>query len=151
MKRTNRHSLLHYVKPSIALGILVSLTVALTVKAEAPTRPVAELNHSSLLKQDMRFMYSSLLTLFSLASDTSVSDSARLNQVLKELDILDVTARVIKNGEELYGYSVADPYLGSFLHDVSMAREFAQLTPPDYGPATGLIRSCLVCHEDLGE
>ena len=108
-----------------------------------------DLYHQSLLREDMRAMTISVRKLLVLDSQKDVSTKDRHRQVMRELDNLEGIARIIDEDEALQGYSQSSPYLGAFLHDVSMAREFALRDPPDYQPATWLIKSCLFCHKNI--
>jgi hypothetical protein len=111
--------------------------------------PERDFYHQSLLREDMRAMTISVRKLLVLDSQKEVSAKDRHRQVMRELDNLEGIARIIDEDEELVGYSLSRPYLGAFLHDVSMAREFALQDPPDYQPATWLIKSCLFCHKNI--
>ncbi len=136
-------------KSTLLLGLTPLLVAACAIITDIPQTHPVQMNHNSLLNEDMRYMLTSIRNLMLLSIDTGLTDSERQDRVLRELDLLNSTARILKDGEELYGYSVADPYLGSFIHDISMAKEFALQSPPDYEPAIGLRKSCLMCHENL--
>lgn len=105
--------------------------------------------HRALLREDMRAMTISVRKLLVLDAQSEVSEEERHRQVMRELDNLEGTARVVQEDGEISNYSLLNPYLGSFLHDISMAREFALQSPPNYQPATWLIKSCLFCHKHI--
>lgn len=107
------------------------------------------IHHEYLLLQDMYSMSASVISLFALASLDQIDEEERQKRILAELDKLEEIARLQIDNVEVLNYSVVSPYLGSFLHDVGMAREFALMDPPNFKPATGLIESCLLCHENL--
>jgi len=108
----------------------------------------AENQHDSHLATDMQSMFRSATALMSLETDGGITEEERLSRIMRELDNLDDTARILKNGREITNYSLTSLYMGSFLHDVQMAKEFATLSPPDFEPAYGLIRSCQYCHDN---
>ena len=108
-----------------------------------------DMYHRALLREDMRAMTISVRKLLVLDAQSEVSDEERHRKVMRELDNLEGTARIVQEDGELISYSLLYPYLGSFLHDVSMAREFALQNPPNYQPATWLIKSCLFCHKNI--
>ena len=104
--------------------------------------------HSGQLADDMRSMMQGVTNLMSIETDKSISDTHRHLRIMRELAMLENAAKVIKDGTEISGYSSTNPYMGAFLHDIQMAKEFAELTPPDYQPATSLIKSCVYCHQN---
>lgn len=105
--------------------------------------------HENQLRTDMLAMSGSVLKLFAFDNMTNLDDAERQKRILQELDKLEKTARILINDVEIKNYSIRSPFMGSFLHDVGMAREFALMDPPDYRPSTGLIKSCLLCHKSL--
>jgi len=66
-----------------------------------------------------------------------------------ELDKLERTASRLGGVDTITNYSVINRYMGAFLYDVRLAREFAEREPPNYEPAFRLIRSCQSCHESM--
>lgn len=104
--------------------------------------------HSGQLADDMRSMMQGVTNLMTIETDKTISDTRRHVRIIRELAMLENAAKVIKDGTEISGYSTTNPYMGSFLHDIQMAKEFAELTPPDYQPATSLIKSCVYCHKN---
>jgi len=100
--------------------------------------------HERMLREDMHAMAASVRVL--LAIERKDVDERR-KKVLRELDVLEGTATIINEGAEIFNYSVMSPYMGSFLYDVEIAREFALKNPPNFEPSTELINSCLFCHQ----
>jgi len=94
-------------------------------------------------------MANSVRMLLALNHMEELEIAERKKRVLHQLDILEGTARILDENAEIYDYSVRSPYMGAFLHDVGIAREFALLDPPDFEPSAGLIKSCLFCHQTL--
>jgi hypothetical protein len=109
----------------------------------------SDLHHEQYLKEDMRLMNISVKALQTLATDDTIDAEERHARVMRELDTIQSTARIIKDGREIFSYSSISPYMGSFLYDLAVAREHAQRTPPDYQPATWLVKSCLYCHDNI--
>ena len=126
----------------VALGAWVSAEDSLEIMEK-------RIHHEYLLLQDMYSMSASVISLFALEGLDHIDEQDRLERILAELDKLEEIARLQIDNVEVLNYSVVSPYIGSFLHDVGMAREFALMDPPDFKPATGLIKSCLLCHEHL--
>lgn len=108
----------------------------------------ADHHHEGHLSTDMQSMFRSAMALMTLETDGGITEEERLSRIMRELNNLDDTARILRDGKEITQYSLASPYMGSFIHDVRMAKEFAALSPPDFVPAYGLIRSCQYCHEN---
>ena len=109
----------------------------------------SDLHHEQYLKEDMQLMDISVKALQSLSGDDKIEGDERQARVLRELEILETTAQLIKDGQEIFSYSSVSPYMGSFLYDLSVAREHATKSPPDYQPATWLVKSCLYCHDNI--
>lgn len=126
-----------------------STTDSVTVNALNTANALNSNPHDNQLRKDMLSMSASVLKLFALDNMDNIDDAERQRQILQELDKLEKTARILVNDVEIKNYSIRSPFMGSFLHDVGMAREFALMDPPDFRPSTGLIKSCLLCHENL--
>lgn len=103
--------------------------------------------HRGQLAEDMSLMMQGVTNLMTIEVDSSISDARRHSRIIRELRVLQNAAKVIRDGTEITGYSENNPYMGAFLHDIRMAMEFAEMTPPDYQPATSLIKSCVYCHK----
>lgn len=84
---------------------------------------------------------------------TSMSQDLTLeNQqdiVLPLLDEIETIATEIDGASTVTNYSVINQYMGAFLYDVTVARQFALKSPPNLLPARRLIKSCLSCHESI--
>jgi len=89
----------------------------------------------------------SLLALFSLDSDMSTEQKRMM--ILPLLNNIESIASDINGDGAVTNYSVINRYMGSFLYDVSLAREFANRQPPNLFPAQRLIKSCMACHESI--
>jgi len=137
----------------VALGMtFISVGCAIVTTdpfALGGVNPDMDSYHERMLKDDMRAMARSVRRLLVLETDGVLPADERHTRVMRELEILEGIGEVINEDSEIYNYSVSSPYMGSFLHDVSMAREFAEGEPPDYQPATGLVKSCMFCHQNL--
>jgi len=146
-------------KPATGLGLLLgaaSLTIGCAIVTTDPLAPgqiIPEMDsyHERMLKDDMRAMARSVRRLLVLDTQGGISAAERQTRVMRELDQLEGIAAVINQDSEIYNYSVSSPYMGSFLHDITMAREFAEAEPPDYQPATGLVKSCMFCHQNFSD
>ena len=105
--------------------------------------------HESVLRRDMQLMADSLRSILIVASDSTLVDQDKQAAIVGELKSLKNLADIVDADAEIYSYTTRNPYMGSFLHDITAATEFARNDPPDFRPATGLIKSCLFCHKDL--
>lgn len=105
--------------------------------------------HKSFLAGDMQAMARSLRRITQFANSIDQTDEQRQKSILRELDVLQGIATTVDEEGTVFNYTLRNPYMGSFLHDISMAEEFAAYEPPDYTASTGLIRSCLYCHQSL--
>jgi len=159
MKTTSGNNVQKRLTKKLISGLAIALgTIILSVGCAIVTADPFALDkvdnrmdsyHERMLKDDMRAMARSVRRLLLLASEGLYAADERHERVLRELEILESIAGVINEDSEIYNYSVSSPYMGSLLHDISMAREFAELDPPDYQPATGLVNSCTFCHQNL--
>jgi len=134
---------------ALAAAALVTGYGMLVMADDSSGKPERQNHHEHLLLKDMYTMSSSVITLFALDNMEGIDAAERQKRVLGELDKLEQVARILVNNVEIHNYSVRGPFMGSFLHDVGMAREFALMDPPNFKPSTGLIKSCLLCHESL--
>ncbi len=135
-------------------AILVTTTAlaigsSILVTADESGEDIRDSYHEHLLREDMHSMANSVRMLLALNHMNEINIEERKKRVLRQLLILEGTARIIDEDAEIYNYSVKNLYMGSFLHDVDMAREFALMDPPDFEPSAGLIKSCLLCHQTL--
>ena len=131
-----------------ALLLPLSACVAPPDKPETPFHVIDE----HLLHNHMQTMSTHLYEVAELTMD--VSDTAGGNpglqaQVLAQLDAIEGIARSIDADNAVTNWSVINRYMGAFIYDVLVAREFAADEPPNYVPANRLIRSCLSCHSSL--
>jgi hypothetical protein len=105
--------------------------------------------HENVLRRDMQTMADSLGVLAELYFKTEVTDAQRHDIVHKELNTIERIASGIGGGEIITNYSVINRYMGAFLYDVNLAREFANRNPPNFVPANRLMNSCLSCHASI--
>lgn len=105
--------------------------------------------HESAFRNDMLDMADSLRTILVIAVDEEQSIDEQQRVILRELEVLNALAAVVDEDGQVYSYTQRNPYMGSFLHDIGMAKEFAGAAPPDFEPARRLINSCLFCHKSL--
>jgi hypothetical protein len=110
---------------------------------------VVERYHEGAFRADMLKMTDSLRTILVVAVDDKLETDEQRTHILTELDTLQELASAIDDDGEVYSYTNRNPYMGSFLHDIDMAREFASDTPPNFEPSRKLINSCLFCHKSL--
>ena len=138
-----------YTAGVFATALLLTSPDARVTADDSAEKTDRQMHHEHLLLKDMYAMSSSVITLFALDNLHIVDNGELQKRVLRELDNLENIAKILSNNSEIHNYSIRGPYMGSFLHDVGMAREFALMDPPDFKPSTGLIKSCLLCHDSL--
>lgn len=86
-----------------------------------------------------------VLTEMSMAEDSR--GTASRNEVLLELNRIQQIARGLRGDEEIPSYSVINRYMGSFLYDIEVAKQFAKRDPPFFVPSNRLVKSYLSCHQ----
>lgn len=89
------------------------------------------------------------LSVSGLEKEGKTTEPHGKGEVLDSLDRIKLIAEGIGGAGVVTNYSVINRYMGAFLYDVNIAREFAERTPPNYFPAYSLIKSCLSCHDSL--
>lgn len=97
----------------------------------------------------MQLMGDHLFNLTAMTTSSDVDDQALNRAVRRELGIIKGIAKGLGGSGQITNYSVISRYMGSFIHDVQVAEEFASRNPPNYVPANRLIKSCLSCHESF--
>ncbi len=97
----------------------------------------------------MRLMAEELATLSNLSLDTSRTEESKTADVLAGLERIEAIASDLGGDDVVTNYSVINRYMGAFLYDVQLAREFALRDPPNHFPASTLVKSCLSCHQSL--
>ena len=134
----------------VAAAALVSLA-GCTPPPEKPEAPFHVIEERVLHTQ-MKQMSTHLAEVTELTmgvGDTAGGNPALKAQVLAQLDTIEGIARGIDADNAITNWSVINRYMGAFIYDVRVAREFAADEPPNYVPANRLIRSCLSCHSSL--
>lgn len=138
------------VTAAACLAVVTGLTACAT-PPESPDTPFHVIDERVLHSQ-MQQMSAHLYDVAELTMD--VGDVAGGNpalkaQVLAQLDAIEGIARSIDADNAVTNWSVINRYMGAFIYDVLVAREFAADEPPNFVPANRLIRSCLSCHSSL--
>jgi len=105
--------------------------------------------HSSLLNDTMWDIADSVRMVFYIIQTEDIGVEAQHRLVLRELNILQNTMEGVRESDEIRERAIPGSYLDLFLEDVIAAREYAQRQPQDYYPASRLIKSCLICHENI--
>ena len=105
--------------------------------------------HEAALHADMTTMATSLGRLANLHFDTDIADAERHSIIISELNTVERIASGIGGDDVITNYSVINRYMGAFLYDVALAKQFAYREPPNYVPANRLLNSCRSCHNSL--
>jgi len=133
--------------------LLCSFSVILPLLGCALTNPSARhyrIIHEPMLHSSMRAMGLSLGTLAELYYEKDdASDEQQAQRVLAELNKIERIASNLGGDDVVTNYSVINRYMGAFLYDVSVAKEFAQREQPNFVPAYRLIKSCQSCHQSM--
>lgn len=133
-----------------SLPFCLSMLVTITGCVSIPDKSYEYRSiHESALHSDMRAMATSLRVLAELNFDTEISAVQQQGIVQRELSNVERIATGIGGGDVITNYSVINRYMGAFLYDVGLAKEFADRDPPNYVPANRLIKSCLSCHSSI--
>lgn len=104
----------------------------------------------TIVQSDMQNMADqiALITLTLLNADSTNEESQK--KVLSMLDRIENIAQTFTvGGEALTNYSVINRYMGAFLYDIGIAREFALREPANLLPAGRLVKSCMSCHDSI--
>lgn len=117
--------------------------------ASEELKPKFHVLDSTVLHAEMRLMTAELQVLVDTYLDNSLLEPARQKKSLAALDRIQSIASGIGGGDIVTNYSVLNDYMGAFLYDVSIAKEFVVSTPPNYFPSGRLIQSCLACHQSM--
>lgn len=88
-----------------------------------------------------------ILTEMSMAEDNPASASR--SEILLQLNQIQQIARGLRGEAEVTNYSVINRYMGSFLYDIEVAKQFARRDPPNFVPSNRLVKSCLSCHQSI--
>lgn len=108
-----------------------------------------ENRHALAENNAMRELTVSARSLLTTAFREDISPPDRHRIVIENLLNLENTTLAIKRDASLKEFARLSPYLHSFLQDIRLARNFAELSPPNYHAATWLIKSCLQCHKNI--
>lgn len=114
-----------------------------------PRRLNYQIIHEPALQSEMRSMGVSIGALAEYFFEKNIDQEQLYKGVHAELNKLERTASRLGGVDTITNYSVINRYMGAFLYDVRLAREFAEREPPNFEPAFRLIRSCQSCHESM--
>ena len=102
------------------------------------------------VKNEMQLMANQLVELETILRNEESSDTVRKGQIISILARLEAIAGTLRGGDEVVtNYSVINHYMGAFLYDVGVARQFALREPANLVPAGRLVKSCLSCHQSI--
>ena len=129
-----------------ALCSLLVLTLCVSCALSEEKSDEYRTIHESVLRSDMKTMANSLGVLANLHFETDIGDAQRQYMVIRELGTIEEIASGIGGDDVVTNYSIINRYMGAFLYDVSLAKQFANREPPNYIPANRLLNSCMSCH-----
>jgi len=130
----------------------VFISVAIVATSCAITEPEKQyyqVLHEQALHSEMREMAMSLGVLADYYFEDARTDEELYRSVHAELDKIEKIASGLGGSDTVTNYSVINRYMGAFLYDVNLAREFAEREPPNFVPAFRLLKSCQACHESM--
>lgn len=140
----------HFKLQSTYLLPLVSLFFLTSGCATVPdsSRTFHVLGEESL-RSEMKLMGAELRILLDIYLGDNLPEPERNETTLASLNKIDSIAEGLGGGDKITNYSVINDYMGAFLYDVGIAKDFATRNPPNYFPSGTLIKSCLSCHESF--
>lgn len=95
----------------------------------------------------MRQMADAVTRLESAIRDAKTPDAVDQDTVVRELRILEKLASPLHTDKGYTNDPVLDEHMSAFLDDVSLAREQAEMHPPNYFLAGHIAGSCAACHK----
>jgi len=136
---------------SIALGLTTLLAGCQAVSdiTADSKKPDFHVLGQAMLHGEMRLMAAELRILLDTHLDDSLPEPGRQQKALAALNRIQSIASGIGGDDVVTNYSVINDYMGAFLYDVGVAKEFAMKNPPNYFPGGTLIKSCLSCHQSI--
>ena len=139
------------VKSKLLFVMLVaSLFSGCSIPEEKPTHTRFHYLSPGVVQTDMQLMADQLALIALTTLDVEATDVARRQQILPMLDRIETIATTLVGGDEVVtNYSVLNHYMGAFLYDVDVARQFALREPANLLPAGRLVKSCMSCHESI--
>jgi hypothetical protein len=103
-----------------------------------------------VVQNDMQLMADQLALIALTLLDAQSTDAERRQQILPRLDRIETIATTLEGGDQVVtNYSVINHYMGAFLYDVNVARQFALREPANLIPSGRLVKSCMSCHESI--
>ena len=132
---------------ALALLTLTACATSFQAQDEEPAR--FHILSERELQLDMQTMANSISAIAFIALDSDMAPDQQQARVLFFLDSIRSIATDIDHDHAVTNYSAINRYMGAFLHDVGVAREFAAREPPNLVPAQRLIKSCLSCHDSI--
>ena len=131
------------------IGLLSTLLLVSSCSTIETEQPVLKTITEHKLHAGMGFMAEQLAIMSNLSLDSSRSEDSKTSVILASLDKIQAIASDIGGEGVVTNYSVINRYMGSFLYDVHLARQFSLRDPPNHYPAYTLVKSCLSCHQSL--
>ena len=132
---------------SVVTVFMLLLSGCTVVATEEPVR--FHLINELQLRSEMQRMANRIIVLTEMSMAEENPGTASRNDVLLELNRIQQIARGLRGDEEVTNYSVINRYMGSFLYDVEVAKQFAKRDPPNFVPSNRLVKSCLSCHQSI--
>jgi hypothetical protein len=141
-----KHAVVTPIVVLLWVGILL-LAGCAVVATEEPTN--FHLISDLQLRSVMQGMANRIVVLTELSMTEDNPGAADRNEILLELNRIQQIARGLRGESEVTNYSVINRYMGSFLYDIEVAKQFAKHDPPNFVPANRLVKSCLSCHQSI--
>ena len=129
----------------VLIALVFNISCA-TYTGDAPVTKNVHIYSSVDMSQRMAGMSEELLIITGMTSEPSLTTKEH-NELLERLQALSLRARSIGGDNTITNYSVINQYMGAFIYDVELAKEFANKNPPNYVPANRLVKSCIACHD----
>jgi len=133
----------------LALVLATSLVSCTPIAVTENQSDTFHLISDTELSQGMQNMANRISIIALLGMNDDMGAEQKRIRVISLLDEIESLASSIDGHGSVTNYSVINRYMGSFLYDVSLARQFANRQPPNLVPSQRLIKSCMACHESL--
>lgn len=137
------------IRLNMALALWLTLTSCAPVSMLGSKAEPVHIIADTELHDAMQDMADRIAVIALLSVDSNLHIEKKRNRIIPLLDEIQTIASDIDGNGAVTNFSVVNRYMGSFLYDVSLAKQFASQQPPNLVPAERLIKSCLSCHESI--
>lgn len=131
----------------IVMSVLLVIISGCANRVETPRQ--FHVISESELRSEMLKLADNIGEVADITTDKNSTLKIQRERIIPLLNNIESVASGLGGGPVVTNYSVINYYMGAFLYDVSVAREFVNKNPPNIVPASRLINSCLACHRSF--